>query len=162
VVAVPIFEKEDGSYYCSAVIVDSRDGVIGVYRNRAVMICYDRHFPESAWLYGLHGADIVCVAAATSKSARNIWLAEMRVHAFSNGYHLACANRSGTEDSIEFLGTSSIRYNRGLVLAQAGESEDVVISAELDIDSAGETRIQSPFFRDRRPSEYGDVARLLT
>jgi N-carbamoylputrescine amidase len=193
VVVVPIFEKEDESYYCSAVIVDSRDGVIGVYRKLhipsvpglyetyyfkpgdsghrvfetkagllAVMLCYDRHFPESARLYGLHGADIVCVAAATPKSARNIWLAEMRAHAFSNGYHLACANRSGTEDSIEFLGTSFICDNRGLVLAQAGESEDVVISAELDIDSAREARIQSPFFRDRRPSEYGDVARSLT
>jgi len=50
VVVVPIFEKEDGSYYYSAVIVDSRDGVIGVYRKLAVMLCYDRHFPESVRL----------------------------------------------------------------------------------------------------------------
>jgi N-carbamoylputrescine amidase len=78
------------------------------------------------------------------------------------GYHLACANRSGIEDSIEFLGTSFICGNRGTVLAQAGENEDVVISAELDMDSAREARLQSPFYRDRRPSEYGDVARLLT
>ena len=190
VVVAPVFEKENESYYCSAAIVDSKEGVVGVYRKLhipsvpglhetyyfkpgdrghvvfdtragklAVMLCYDRHFPESARLYGLHRADIVCVAAATPKSARNIWLAEMRAHAFSNGFHLACSNRSGTEDGIEFLGSSFICDNRGELLAQAGQNEDAIISADLDIDSARKTRANSSFFRDRRPSEYGDIAR---
>ena len=192
VVVVPVFEKAGESYYCSAAIVDSKKGVVGVYRKLhipsvsglyetyyfkpgdkghmvfdtragklAVMLCYDRHFPESARIYGLHGVDIVCVAAATPKSARNIWLAEMRAHSFSNGYILACANRSGTEDSIEFLGSSFICDNRGEVLSQAGEDEDAVISTDVDIDAARAARSQSPFFKDRRPSEYKDAAAPL-
>ena len=193
VVVAPIFEKENESYYCSAAIVDSKEGVVGVYRKLhipsvpglhetyyfkpgdrghmvfdtragrlAVMLCYDRHFPESARLYGLQGADIVCVAAATPKSARNIWLAEMRAHAFSNGYHLACSNRSGKEDGTEFLGSSFICDNRGEVLSQAGEDEDAVISTEVDIDAARAARSHSPFYRDRRPPEYKGITRPFT
>ncbi len=190
VVVAPLFEIEDESYYCSAAIVDSRDGIIGVYRklhipsvpglhedlffkpgdrghrifktragDLAVMLCYDRHYPESARIYGIGGADILCVGAATPKSARDIWLAEMRAHAFSNGYHLACSNRTGTEDGIEFLGTSFICDNRGAVLAQADEDGDRIIHAEIDIVSARREREKSPFYRDRRPSLYGDLAR---
>jgi N-carbamoylputrescine amidase len=190
VVVAPIFEKEGESYFCSAAIIDARNGVIGVYRKLhipsvptihenyffkpgdhghavfeteagtlGIMLCYDRHFPESARLYGLAGADILCVAAATPKSARDIWFTEMRAHAFSNRYHLACANRSGTEDDIQFLGTSFICDPGGRVLAQAGEDEDAVIHAEVDIDGARESRKNSPFYRDRRPGQYEGISR---
>jgi N-carbamoylputrescine amidase len=127
--------------------------------NLAVMLCYDRHFPESARLYGLAGADILCVSAATPKGARSIWLPEMRAHAFSNGCYLACANRSGTEDDIQFLGSSFICDFKGEVLSQAGEDEDTIIHGEIDIGRARELRKNSPFFRDRRPELYGDIAR---
>jgi predicted amidohydrolase len=190
VVVAPIFEKEGESYYCSAAVIDGRDGVIGVYRKLhipsvpslheiyyfregdrghavfdtragrlAVMLCYDRHFPESARLYGLQGADMVCVAAATPKSARDIWFAEMRTHAFSNGYVLACSNRCGREDGIEFLGSSFVCDYRGEVLARAGEDEDRVLSVDVDIVAAREARTNSPFYRDRRPLEYADLVR---
>ena len=188
VVVAPVFEKDGESYFCSAAILDARDGVVGVYRKLhipsvpalhenyyfkpgdrghmvfdtragklAVMLCYDRHFPETARLYGLQGADVVCVAAATPKSARNIWLAEMRAHAFSNAYILACSNRSGKEDGIDFLGSSFVCDHRGEVLGRAGEDEDAVISVEIDIEAVRKARLKSPFCRDRRPSEYEDL-----
>lgn len=134
-------------------VFDTRAGKL------AVMLCYDRHFPESARLYGLHGVDVVCVAAATPKSARDIWFAEMRAHAFSNGYTLACSNRSGTEEGIDFLGSSFVCDHRGEVLGRAGEDEDAVISVEIDVNTARKVRSQSPFYRDRRPSEYKDVVK---
>jgi N-carbamoylputrescine amidase len=193
VVVAPLFEKEGESYYCSAAIVDAKDGVVGVYRKLhipsvptlhetyffrpgdrghmvfdtrsgklAVMLCYDRHFPESARLYGLQGADLLCVAAATPKGARNIWHAEMRAHAFSNAYILACSNRCGTEDELEFLGSSFICDHRGEVLGSAGEDEDAVVSVEVDLDAAREARLKSPFYRDRRPPEYEAVVRAVT
>jgi N-carbamoylputrescine amidase len=124
----------------------------------AIMLCYDRHFPESARLYGLADADILCIGAATPKAARPIWLSEMRAHAYTNGYFLACANRTGTEDAIQFLGTSFICDFRGEVIVQAGEDGDAVISAELDLDEAREARRNSPLSRDRRPDLYGELA----
>jgi len=124
----------------------------------AIMLCYDRHFPESARLYGLGGVDILFIAAATPKGARNIWSAEMRAHAFSNVFYLVCANRAGTEDKIEFLGRSFICDYRGNVLAEAGEDADEIVTADINIDEALEARRQSAFYRDRRPELYGGLA----
>jgi N-carbamoylputrescine amidase len=122
------------------------------------MLCYDRHFPESARLYGLKGADLLCVAAATPKSAEKIWLTEMQAHAFSNVLYLACSNRCGREDSIDFLGRSFICDYRGSPVVQAGVDKDEIITAEIDIEKAREARRESPFYRDRRPVLYGKIA----
>jgi N-carbamoylputrescine amidase len=122
-----------------------------------IMLCYDRHFPESARLYGLKGAELLCVAAATPKSAEKIWLTEMQAHAFSNVLYLACSNRCGREDSIDFLGRSFICDYRGSPVAQAGADKDEIITAEIDIEKARMARRESPFYRDRRPALYGEI-----
>jgi len=131
---------------------DTTHGRIGI------MLCYDRHFPESARIYGLKDVDILVVGAATPKSARPIWLTEMQAHAFSNAFTLSCANRSGTEDKIEFLGTSFICDHKGSVLARAGEEGDEIITAELNIEEARKSRKGLAFYRDRRPELYAELA----
>ncbi len=123
----------------------------------AIMLCYDRHFPESARVYGLGDADILFVAASTPKSARNIWYTEMQAHAFSNLYYLVCANRSGTEDGIEFLGRSFICDYLGNIIREASEDSDEIIHAEIDLDAARKARHESAFYRDRRPQLYRRV-----
>jgi N-carbamoylputrescine amidase len=188
-VIAPLFEKAGESFYCSAALIEPKQGVSGVYRKLhlpsvkdlhenfffksgdnghvvfhtpkaavGVMLCYDRHFPESARLYGLKGADLLCVAAATPKSAEKIWLAEMQAHAFSNVLYLACSNRCGREDSIDFLGRSFICDYRGSPVAQAGAEKDEIITADIDIEKARATRRESPFYRDRRPDLYRQIA----
>jgi N-carbamoylputrescine amidase len=126
--------------------------------NISIMLCYDRHFPESARIYGLKGADILFVSAATPKSARHIWYIEMQAHAFSNLYYLVCANRCGTEGGIDFLGRSFICDYRGKIMEEASEDKDEIIYAEVDIDEARKARLESAFYRDRHPELYREVA----
>lgn len=126
--------------------------------NISVMLCYDRHFPESARIYGLKGAEIMFVSASTPRSARHIWYTEMQAHAFSNLYYLVCANRCGTEGGIDFLGRSFICDYRGKIIEEASEDNDEIIYAEVNLDEARKAREESAFYRDRRPELYREVA----
>ena len=124
-----------------------------------IMLCYDRHFPESARLYGLHNADIICVCSATPKTAGGPWFFEMQAHAFSNCFALACANRAGTEDEIDFLGSSFIANHKGEIVARCGEDGDRIITADIDVSEIRESRCKLAFFRDRRPDQYNGIVR---
>ncbi|KPJ81639.1 MAG: hypothetical protein AMS17_19445 [Spirochaetes bacterium DG_61] len=188
-VIAPIFERSGSEYYCSAAVLDSRDGYLGTYRklhipsvesifetyffkegdvghrvfklrqvNIAVMLCYDRHFPESARIYGLKDADVIFVCSATPKAARKVWLIELQAHAFSNAIPVACANRTGTEDKIEFLGTSVICDHKGGIIAKADEDEDEIITAELNVDEVRKAKKELSFYKDRRPQLYKSLS----
>jgi beta-ureidopropionase len=125
-----------------------------------IMLCYDRHFPESARIYGLHGVDLLCVCSATPKKAAWPWFFEMQAHAFSNCYALACANRAGTEDGIGFLGSSFISSHKGEILARCAEDGDRIITADIDISEIRESRKRLAFYRDRRPDQYDPLVTM--
>ncbi len=44
---------------------------------------------------------------------------------------------------------------RGEIIAQAAESRDELLVAELDLDLIDEVRSTWQFYRDRRPDSYG-------
>jgi N-carbamoylputrescine amidase len=127
--------------------------------NIGIMLCYDRHFPESARLYGQGLADILFVASATPKSAAGPWFFEQQAHAFSNCFALVCSNRSGTEDNIEFLGSSFMCDHKGKVVEAAEETGDRIISCEIDIGEIRKAKKELAFFHDRRPSLYGAISK---
>ncbi len=124
----------------------------------AVMLCYDRHFPESARIYGLNDVDILFVCSATPVGARNVWQQELCTHSYMNGYFVACANRTGTEDKIQFLGSSLISSYKGELIIKAEENEEKIITAELNIDEARVYRRNLSFYRDRRPELYREIS----
>jgi len=123
----------------------------------AVMLCYDRHFSESSRIYGLMDIDILFVCSATPVGAKKVWQAELCTHAYLNGYYVACANRSGKEDNIQFLGTSLLCNYKGELIVKADEDGDRIITAEIDINAAREYRKNLSFYRDRRPEIYSDI-----
>ncbi len=155
---IPTFKHIHESYYF-------KGGNLGhriFQTNKAsigIMLCYDRHFPESARIYGLNNVDIVIVSSATPKSSGKVWFLELQAHAFSNCFSLACSNRSGTEDKIEFLGKSFICNHNGEILAQAGKNSNEIITAEVDIEAARKARNESVFYKDRRPDLYKGISR---
>jgi len=185
-VVAPLFEKCGDKRYLSAAVVNEK-GLVGVYRKVhlptleaihepfyfapgaghpvfhaggaafGVLLCYDRHFPESARLYGLGGAELLFVSAATPKGARSMWFAEMRSLAMANACFLVCANRTGKEDAIPFLGSSFICDYQGEILARAGEDGDEIITAVIDVEGSREKRRNHHFYRDRRPDLYGPI-----
>ena len=139
-------------------VFQTRYAKVGVY------ICYDRHFPEGARLLGLNGAEIVFNPSATVAGlSQYLWKLEQPAHAVANGYFVAASNRVGTEapwNIGKFYGSSYFVDPRGNFLAQAGESEDALVVAEMDLDLIDEVRAVWQFFRDRRPETYEELVEL--
>ena len=134
------------------------------YARVGVYICYDRHFPEGARALGLNGAEIVFNPSATVAGlSQYLWKLEQPAHAVANGYFMGCINRVGTEapwNIGKFYGSSYFVDPRGNFLAQAGESEDALVVAEMDLDMIDEVRSVWQFFRDRRPETYEELVEL--
>ena len=106
---------------------------------------------------GLNDVDILFICSATLKNARNVWFLEMQAHAFSNAFYVACYNRTGTEDQIQFLRNSLICDYKGTMLKKAGD-DDEIITAVIDINEVKKSKNEPVFYRDRRPELYGKLS----
>jgi len=140
-------------------VFDTSVGRVGL------IICYDRHFPEVARELGIKGAEIVFNPSATVESlSRYLWELEQPAHAVANGFWMAASNRVGVEAPLnpaKFYGSSYFCSPRGKIVAQASDSEDEVLVADLDLDEIREVRNTWQFFRDRRPETYGELVAQL-
>ena len=140
-------------------VFDTSVGRIGL------IICYDRHFPEVARELGIKGAEIVFNPSATVESlSRYLWELEQPAHAVANGFWMAASNRVGIEAPLnpaKFYGSSYFCSPRGKIIAQASDSDDEVLVADLDLDEIREVRNTWQFFRDRRPETYGELVAQL-
>ncbi len=130
-------------------------------------ICWDQWFPEAARAMALQGANLLLYPTAIGSEpqeiggleTRDMWQRAMVGHAVSNSVYVAAANRVGKEGDARFYGSSFICDYTGTKLAEADESSETVIYADLDFAAARRFRAGFGFFRDRRPELYG---RLLT
>jgi len=140
-------------------VFDTSVGRIGL------IICYDRHFPEVARELGIKGAELVFNPSATVESlSRYLWELEQPAHAVANGFWMAASNRVGVEAPLNparFYGSSYFCSPRGKIIAQASDSDDEVLVADLDLDEIREVRNTWQFFRDRRPETYGELVAQL-
>ena len=129
-----------------------------------VYICYDRHFPEGWRALALNGAEyIVNPSATVSGLSQYLWELEQPAAAVANGVYVGAINRPGTEapwDIGKFYGSTYVVNPRGTIMTQAGEDEDALVVADIDLDFVREVRNRWQFFRDRRPEAYGDLASL--
>lgn len=134
------------------------------YAKIGVYICYDRHFPEGARIFGLNGAEIVYNPSATVAGlSQYLWKLEQPAHAAANGYFMGCINRVGEEKPWNlgrFYGTSYFVDPRGQIIAEASEYNDELLIAEFDLDMIDEVRSTWQFFRDRRPETYSRMTDL--
>ncbi len=140
-------------------VFDTAVGKVGVY------ICYDRHFPEGARALGLNGAEIVFNPSATVAGlSQYLWEIEQPAHAVANQYFVGAINRVGHEqpwDIGKWYGSSYFCNPRGEMIAQAGEDNDEIVIADMDMDQIEEVRQVWQFYRDRRPDAYGALAQDL-
>ncbi len=79
-----------------------------------------------------------------------------RSHAITNGVYVAAVNRIGIEDELHFWGRSFVAAPDGSVVAEAGETETVLVTA-CDPTNVDRAREGWPFLRDRRIDAYGDL-----
>jgi deaminated glutathione amidase len=119
-------------------------------------ICYDLRFPELYRMLAVQGAELVVVPAAfTSFTGKDHWELLLRARAVENQCYMIAANEWGAEsDGTSSYGRSMIVDPWGVVLAQAGD-EDCVIVADADRARLGDIRTHLPSLLNRQPSAYG-------
>ncbi len=96
--------------------------------------------------------------------SRDHWQRAMQGHAACNVMPLIASNRIGTEQgahgtALTFYGSSFIADPTGAKIAEAGRTEEAVLTAGFDLDAVAQQRASWGVFRDRRPDLY---APLLT
>jgi len=150
IVQVPNFYEQD--YYAEG------DDGFKVYTLNdikiGVVVCFDRHFPESFRSCALKGADIVFIPTAnTTEEPDDLFTAEIRVSAMQNGLFIAMCNRVGQEEILTFSGASIVVDPMGNIITKANSAEQIVY-ADLDISKIKVARIERPYLALRRPNQY--------
>jgi len=141
------------------------------YATIGVLICWDQWYPEAARITSLLGAEVLFYPTAIGwhpaekdewgRAQVDAWRTIQRSHAIANGVYVAAPNRIGHEDEpgtngITFFGHSFIADPFGRMVAEAGESEEILI-ARCDPALIETVRRNWPFLRDRRVDAYGPI-----
>jgi len=176
-------ERAGRKIYNSALLID-KTGIIGKYRKIhlfldekdffepgnlmpipfdlngikiGMLVCFDWMFPEIYRALALQGADIICQPSnlvLPGKAQQAI-----PVHAMIDRVFVVLANRTGTERNLTFTGNSLIAGPTGEVLAQASDSDEEVLVADIDVSLSKNKMIttKNHAFNDRRPAFYGNL-----
>lgn len=127
-----------------------------------IEICYDLRFPEETRALALAGAELVAHPTNWPTAVRPLGDFMTRCRAAENQVFLATANRVGSERGTEFFGWSQIVDPLGRRLAEAGETEEALVVADVDLAEARAKQIlpvpgeyELHLFEDRRPDLYG-------
>ena len=141
------------------------------YATIGVLICWDQWYPEAARITALLGAQVLFYPTAIGwhpaerdewgRAQVDAWRTIQRGHAIANGLYVASPNRVGHEDEpgtngITFFGHSFVADPFGRYIAEAGESEEIVI-ARCEPALLEAVRRNWPFLRDRRVDAYGPI-----
>ena len=135
--------SEDGFF-----VYDTPFGKVGI------VICYDRHLPESIATCAAKGADLVIIPAANvTTEPLEMFEWELRVAAFQNGIFIAMANRVGVEDALVFAGESLVVDPNGNVVVKADDSQQFIV-CNIELEEAQLARQRRPYRALRRPELY--------
>ena len=84
-------------------VFETKLGKIGI------VVCFDRHYPESIRTEALKGAELILIPTANNISEPDeLFQWEIKVQAFQNSVYAAMCNRVGTEDDMTFSGRSIV------------------------------------------------------
>ena len=161
---------DDPSFYEKFFFAPGDLGFVACRTPHAVvgpLVCYDQWFPEAARLATLRGADLLVYPTAIGwlqdekaeygPSQLDAWRTIQRSHAIANGVFVVAVNRVGTEPGpgggIEFWGHSFVCDPFGVVLAEAGQQDEVLV-VTCDFQRIAGARQGWPFLRDRRIDAY--------
>ena len=123
-------------------------GVIGV------IVCFDRHFPESFRSCVLQGADLILIPTVNTKAEPSeMFEWELRVAAMQNSVIVAMCNRVGVEGDMDFSGESIVVGVNGDVIAKADDQEQLLY-AEISLNDVKSYREKQNYLALRRPEFY--------
>lgn len=130
----------------------------------AMMLCYDRSFPEVWRHYYLKGAEIICVATCTMGLRKDMFVAELQTRALESHSFVVALNRAGSERTEneevarQHFGKSMIIDPLGNIITSLEDEEWDVVFATIDTEKIAYARGRLNWQRDRHPELYGIVS----
>ena len=129
-------------------VFDTGLGKIGI------VVCFDRHYPESVRTEALMGADLILIPTVNTKAEPSeMFEWELKVQACHSSVFIAMCNRVGTEGDMDFSGESIVVDPNGDTVIKADDTEQLVY-ADLDLPQAANIRRKRPYTALRRPELY--------
>lgn len=129
-------------------VFDTPIGKIGI------VVCFDRHYPESIRTEALRGAELILIPTAnTADEPSELFQWEIKIQAFQNSVFAAMCNRIGREDGMLFSGESIVAGPGGETLALAGSGEELLF-CETDLEQARTLREKKSYTQLRRTALY--------
>lgn len=129
-------------------VFDTEYGKIGI------VVCFDRHYPESIRTESLMGAELILIPTVNTKTEPSeMFEWELRVQAFHNSTAVAMCNRVGKEGEMDFSGESIVVDANGDVIAKADDAEGILY-AEADLAKSSEIRSRRTYTGLRRTELY--------
>jgi N-carbamoylputrescine amidase len=166
----------DGPGYTEKFYFSPGDTGFKVWKTRfatiGVGICWDQWFPEAARAMALLGAEILFYPTAIGSEPQDAsidssghWQRAMQGSAAANMMPLLASNRIGREPGLKgteltFYGSSFIADQTGRMVAEAGRTNEQILTASFDLDAIAAQRAAWGVFRDRRPDLYAPLASL--
>ncbi len=149
-----LIEKKGGEMYNSAVLIDRKGSVQGVYRkvqlpvpeswvlkpgeefpvfktdfaNIGIAICYDMMFPEVLRILALQGADMIFIPTGGYGWTEDLGESTMKVRAADNFVWIAMAKSS----TLFGAGRSAVVNPLGQIVADAGYEQNCVLTSYID------------------------------
>jgi beta-ureidopropionase len=131
----------------------------------AIPICYDLEYPEPARVLCLKGAELLLSMAAhwigtgTVGTPSNFVTTIYAARALENRVPVVLSNRVGYDPGLDdkFVGLSRIVDANGMTLAAMKDDSEGMITATLDLDEERRKRQSYNYYRDRKPTLYGDL-----
>ncbi len=129
-------------------VFDTEFGRIGI------IVCFDRHYPESIRTEALKGANLILIPTVNTKAEPSeMFEWELRVQAFQSSVAIAMCNRVGVEGEMVFSGESIVVDENGNVIKKADDKEQILY-ADIDLKKSEKVRAQRPYTQLRRTEFY--------
>ena len=121
---------------------------------KGIVICFDRHLPESIRTCALMGAQLVIIPTAnTEAEPMELFEWEVRVQAMQNQVFVAMCNRVGLEDKMDFAGQSIVVHPSGDVIVKA-DNKQRLVTCDIDLAEVELWRGKRPYISTRRKDMY--------
>lgn len=124
------------------------------FGNIGIVVCFDRHYPESIRTEALMGADLILIPTVNTKEEPSeMFEWELRVQAFHNSVAVVMCNRVGKEGEMNFSGESIAVDANGNVICKADDTEQILY-VDINLSESQRIRDNRPYTNLRRPDLY--------
>jgi predicted amidohydrolase len=130
-------------------VVTAKVDLAGAPTTVGFATCYDVRFPELFRRLVDAGAQLVLLPAAWPAARTEHWTTLGRARAIEDQVVVVQANTAGTHAGVPMAGHSQVIDATGKVLAEAGESEEVLV-VDVDLAAVDDWRERFPVLADRR------------